>query len=114
MDFSRFVELGVQFVGGPRPGEALRHIKQRKAFGRTTIVCHGASVTFDAKKRGPAEGGGGRECWDTSASSTFVYDGREKDIHCLTRNIDALQAHGIDLLGWWFAGGGTIPDGAKR
>ena len=56
-------------------------------------------VPFDAKTRGPEERA---QMLQNLGFKHFAYDWRDKDIPAFDAEIEAIQKHGIDLLGWWF------------
>jgi len=56
-------------------------------------------VPFDAKKRDPDERA---RMLERLGFKGFAYDWREKDIPTFDAEIEALQAHHINLLAWWF------------
>jgi hypothetical protein len=56
-------------------------------------------VPFDAKKRGPE---GRAQMLAKLGIKHFAYDWRDKDIPTFDAEIDALEKHRIEVLGWWF------------
>ena len=65
-------------------------------------------MPFDAKKRGPEERAAMLE---KLGFSKFVYDYRAGHVPTFDAEMEALQKHHIELLGWWFPG--TLNDEAK-
>ncbi len=58
-------------------------------------------VPFDAKKRGPEERAAMLE---HLGFTKFVYDYRAEHVPTFDAEMEALQKHHIELLGWWFPG----------
>ena len=55
-------------------------------------------VAYDTKARGPEERA---QMLQDLGFKQFVYDWRDKDVPNFDAEIEALQKHGITLLGWW-------------
>lgn len=67
-------------------------------FSQTNLAAW-CIVPFDGKKRGPEERAAMLE---RLGFRHFVYDYRGEHIPTFDAEIEALQRHHIDLLGWWF------------
>jgi hypothetical protein len=63
-------------------------------------------VPFDAKNRGPEERSA---MLQRLGFKHFAYDWRDKDVPTFDAEMDSLQKHGIDLLGWLFPMDATNP-----
>ncbi len=64
-------------------------------------------VPFDANKRTPEQRA---QMFNDLGIKQFVYDWRDTDIPNFDAELDALQKHGITLLGWWSPGSAADPN----
>lgn len=85
--------LSAVFAGGP-----LRAAENNGLFAKENLVAW-CIVPFDSQKRGPQERAAMLE---KLGIHKFVYDYRAEHIPTFDAEMDALQKHNIELLGWWF------------
>jgi hypothetical protein len=72
--------------------------QQYDLYGKTNLMAW-CIVPFDSKKRGPEERAAMLE---KLGLKQFVYDYRAEHIPTFGSEIDAIQKHHIELVGWWF------------
>jgi sugar phosphate isomerase/epimerase len=106
-DMRRFFVLGCAAI---LCGNFTLEIRARAADAPSSLWSHDnlvawCVVPFDAKHRDSEERA---EMLQRLGFKYFAYDWRDKDVPTFSAEIDALQKHGIDLLGWWLPPG--LPD----
>ena len=85
-------------IASPQSAHCVTYQRESSLWAHDNLFAW-ETVLFDTTLRGPEERA---QMLERLGFKHFVYDWRENNTSTFDAQIEALQKHGIDLLGWWF------------